>query len=482
MERAYLTSIIGNPATLIPELLKGFKPLFQLEAFKNYDVIFHDVNNRTKRKKKRVKRAIRGVTVNGVQATEEVLQEVTRIALPLQKLIVETATTFLTGGKVDLKANVTENSIEESMLVAVRDVWNDNKLQYKNGDIAEAMMSQTEVAELWYTDLDEEGQEVLKVKIFKPSDGYTLQPIFDKLGKLIAFGIYYSEKNATTGEVSSYYDLYTEKEIRKHIKDKSGQWIIFNGEETDAEGNTVIVPGIIELKYGKIPIIYYWQPKSEWYDVQSIIDRLETLLSNHGDTNDYSGSPVLAGIGKISSMPDKGENGKVIQVEQGGDVKYVTPQNATESYKLEVENLKNFLMLCTSTPDLSLESLKGLGQIPSGAAFERLLISTYMKARRKQTGSYGEAIQRRVNFLKSALVVLNPTLKPAAKLNITPDYQPFTIDDIADRVEVALRANGNKPVMDQKASIEYVGVSDNAEETLDKIKEETDAAGSPLLD
>jgi SPP1 family phage portal protein len=457
----------NNPAEYVAKLLKGFKPYFKYEAYKHYDVIFHDVMSPIKRANKAIKKPTGVKLPDGTDVLEDAIVMVNRTALPFQKFIVETLATFLTGGKVEFKCTP-EGATEQAMFDRVKKLWSSNKLHFKNGLLAEAMMSQTEVAELWFTDTvvkkDKAGNQtekkVLKMNVLRPSDGFELQPFYDEIGNLIAFGIKYKKDKV------DYYDLYTDTELRKHQK-VNGIWALVGGEE-----------GIIELPYGKMPIIYFQQDKSEWYDVQSLIERLEKMQSNHGDTNDYSGSPILFVRGDIQGFAAKGEPGKVLQGGQDAEAEYLMPDSAPESVKQEFENLKAFIHLFTGAPDLSLQALKGLGQIPSGAAFERLLILTYMKVRRRQVGDWGLLIQRRNNFLVSALANTDTTLANAEDLDITVDWGLYKLNDLMDAINAAIAANGGLPIISQEESVAMAALTDDPEETFNKIKAEQSAIGN----
>lgn len=480
MEYYQLYELVNLPNTLIPYLIKNFKPLFKYEAFKDYDVFNHDVFNHKKRPR-RYKKVAEGRPINGVPQLVDVEVPVNRVGIPFQKLIVDTAVAFLTGGEIELVATPV-GDIEQRMFDWIKQTWDDNKLDFENTTIAETMMSQLECAELWFRDVDDDGNQVMKMNIIAPATGYVLQPIFDGIGNLIGLAMGY-KKNDVEGKKVDYYDLYTIgddgfAELRKYIKDGTG-WVYIQYIADQVEG---LPPekanAIIKLPYKKLPLMYYCQATSEWYDVQSMIERKETIRSNHGDTNDYSGSPVLFGRGKIRSAPDKGDPGKFLSTDDvNGDLKYVTPDGAPDSLKLEDEELNELIFLCSQTPNLSINNLKGLGSVPSGAAFERLLIAAYMKAKKKQRGNFGKTIQRRINFLKSAAAVLFPELKPAVKMNIKVKYSLFNIDDIADRIQNALNANGQKPIMSQEESIEFAGISDDPKTTFEKVKAEADALG-----
>ncbi|WGU71650.1 hypothetical protein QIU18_00385 [Capnocytophaga canimorsus] len=55
----------------------------------------------------------------------------------------------------------------------------------------------------------------------------------------------------------------------------------------------------------KIPVVYARQDEFETQDVDSLIDRLELLLSNFADTNDYHASPKIFTTGTINSWSKK---------------------------------------------------------------------------------------------------------------------------------------------------------------------------------
>lgn len=457
----------GNPAEYVAKILKSFKPYFEYEAWKHYDVIFHDVMNKAKRLDKIVKRPTGDLKPDGTDIIETASIPVNRIALPFQKFIVEILATFLTGGKCDFKCSA-EGQVEEAMFKAIKDIWKKNKLDFKNGTIAETMMSQTECAELWFTDYKTDPKTkkqvpVLKMNVLRPSDGFELQPFWDEIGDLIAFGVKY------TKDKIQHYDLYTDEELLRHIKVK-GIWQLATipSEQEGGDPQDAVIP----LKYGKMPIIYYWQQKSEWYDVQTEIERLEKMQSNHGDTNDYSGSPILFVTGDIQGFAAKGEPGKVLQGKGTATAEYLMPETAPESMKQEFDNLKAFIHLFTGAPDLSLNSLKGLGQIPSGAAFERMLILTYMKVRRRQVGDWGLTMQRRINFLISALAQTVPALADASDLDISMNWGLYQLNDLMDMINAAIAANGGLPVISQEESVGMAGLTDDSDVTWKKIQDE----------
>lgn len=58
-------------------------------------------------------------------------------------------------------------------------------------------------------------------------------------------------------------------------------------------------------------------------------------------------------------------------------------------------------------------------------------------------------------------------------LAVETQITPFSINDDKDTIENLTLANGNKPLMSQRESIEQLGWSDNVDKTLEEITNES---------
>lgn len=375
---------------------------------------------------------------------------VSRIAVPFQQEIVESAVSFAVGGKIKLDATP-KNPLEETLFDEIQNQWNINKIQYKMTDIATRMFSETEAAVLFFSDKDSDGVVRMRMRVLSPSTGDTLYPIFNGNGNMIAFGVDYIGENDTIN-----FDVYTDSTLFRFQQD-SGLKLM----------------QAIPLQYGKIPIIYFNQILSEWNKVQTAIDRFELSLSNLCDTNDYNGSPIMFAEGEITGFADKGESGKLITGANGAKLTYLTWDKAPESIKLEFDTLVDIIHSKTRTIDLSPSGLKGLGDIPSGAAFDRILISAHMKAADKQNGMLGEGVQRIVNFLKSAVVnFLNIQTAGAKRLYVEPKFSLFRIDDLDDRIQSMSSALPGQQLVSRNAAVAYIGITNDADAEVQAIADE----------
>lgn len=453
-------------------------------ATKQYDVTGHDVFDEGLRKKKPVSKPSGQKDDQGKEIMTTTNEEVNRMGLPLQKLIVNRRVAFMNVGAMEIECKP-KSDADNKLLAMVKQCREDNKLKYRSKEIAKRMMSELQVAALWYSEDVEAGYwgdaapkatKRMRMRVLSPLLGDELLPVFNGLGDLVYFGRKYTTTpDVTAAEITAdtiktandkieHVDIYTTAFVAKFEKTKEG-WDLIEK---------------VPYSYGKMPIIYYHQDRPEWADVQSVITRLETLLSNFADTNDYNGSPILVAKGKIKGFSAKGERGKVLELEgDNADIKYVTWQQAPESIKLEIETDLDFIYTCTQTPNISFKEMKGLGASPSGVAFDRILMDAHLAAQNKLDDTYGECAQRELNFLKSACISINTGLLPSKNLQMTPKFTLFRIDDQRDGIDNAAAALGGG-VASLKTAVAIAGLTDDNDAEVLAIQGEQDTLGREI--
>jgi SPP1 family phage portal protein len=441
------------------------------EAKKALNPKLHDVNDPILRPDKRVKvdadndadSAQKVITTDG-EAVNFRTEKVARVAIALQKLIIKRAVSFCFGNPPKYNATP-QNDNEQAVLYALNRILVDVKSKSMNRKIARAIFGFKECAEYWYTvpvnkphsKYGFPAQHKLRCALFSPEYGDTLYPYFDETGDMVAFSRAFSRKD-DNGNAVDYFETFTDKE----------HWLWMNG----ANGYEA-APGYPKpIAIGKIPVIYGHQPYFETEDVDKLIDRLEHLLSNFADTNDYHASPKIFTTGQINGWSKKGESGAVIEGEEGATMQYVSWQNAPESVKLEIETLLKLIYTISQTPDISFDAVKGLGAI-SGVALKLLFMDAHLKVQDKGE-IFDDYLQRRVNVILAYIGQINTTLeKDCENIIVEPELVPYMLVDELEELNYWLTANGNKPVISQEESVEGAGISKNVEATMQKIKDQT---------
>lgn len=406
------------------------------------------------------------------------LEPVARIALAIQRLIRDRAVSFTFGNPVTYNCTPASET-ETAILQAIKRIFYDVKISTVNRRAARNIYGTTEVAELWYQVEGEEHElygfktrKKFKVALFGPAFGDTLYPYFDENRDMVAFSREFTRKGADL-KTRTYFETYT--------KDWHYLWSCENKQDGQRNGQWELMEGYPKkLAIGKIPIVYGCQTKVEWEDVQSLIERLEKLLSNFADTNDYHASPKIFVEGKIIGFARKGEAGGIIEGEEGAKASYLSWNNAPESVKLEIETLLKMIYTITQTPDISFDTVKGIGSV-SGIALKLLFMDAHLKVQDK-CEIFNEYIQRRINIVKAFLKVANGQQEgwneAAEHLIIEPIITPYIIEDEQSKVNILTSANGNRQIASRRATVQRLGWADDVDAEVKAIEYEEAAENS----
>ena len=452
-----------------------------------YDPKLHDINDRVKRPDKMVVvdkdseeyGEVKNINPNVELTTEQGfrLEPVARIALAIQKLIVKRAVAFIFGNPPDYNSDA-ETGAEKETLSRLKRVFADVKERTLNRRIARSLFNAQEVAECWYP------VEQLKphnrygfptkykfrVAIFSPALGDRLWPYFDDARDLIAFSREFTKKDSDL-KTRTYFETYT--------ADAHYLWTCQGDKSAgQANNNWEMVEGYPKQNpIGKIPIVYASQPQAEWADVQNLIDRLEKLLSNFADTNDYHASPKIFVQGTVKGFARKGEAGAIIEGEDGASAQYLSWASAPESVKLEIDTLLRLIYTITQTPDISFDTVKGIGAI-SGVALRLLFMDAHLKVQDK-CEIFDEYLQRRCNIVTAFLGLADVKNADAANaIIIQPQITPYIIEDELSKINILQAANGGKQIASQSSTIKRLGWADDPDAELAEIQAEEDRANS----
>lgn len=390
-------------------------------------------------------------------------EPVARIALAIQKLIVKRAVSFIFGNSVGLNADP-DGDNQTTVLKAVKRVLYDIKDKSLNRKVARELFTFKEVAELWYPVPKDNAvygfnsKFKLRCAVFSPAYGDTLYPYFDDTGDMIAFSREFeiTDKNNTT---TRYFETYTDQ---FHY-----MWSGGGADYTPVDG----YPKKIEI--GKIPVIFGSQKHTEWADVQILIDRLEKLLSNFADTNDYHASPKIFIKGNLVGFAKKGESGAILQGDENSSAEYLSWANAPESVKLEIDTLLRMIYTITQTPDISFDAMKSIGAVAT-TTMKLMFMDAHLKVADHQE-VFDEYLQRRINVIKAYIGKFNTALENDAELlQIEPVITPYIIKDEAAELKIWTDANGGNPVISQKASFQKAALTGDPEADYEQyLSEET---------
>lgn len=382
---------------------------------------------------------------------------VNRISFPIEQEITDTHTAFAVGMPVKLQSSPSSPE-EGELLDHIMEVNRDCKIDYHNRSVVRAWLSETRVAEYWYYD---KTKDQFRTVIWSPFRGDVLVPIKDSTGHLTEFIRYYKTKDHDTLQETKHAMCISATEVVEYSYNK--EW-----QEVDRYHHG----------FAKIPVVYMDRPEPIYAPIKSLRERLETNVSNYADIVDYNFAPKL--IYKNVDSIDVENTGRTSVVKTTGetDIHYLTWNQSPETAKYEIESMLDRIYSITNTPRTTPRDMHGAGAAFSGVAFRYTFLGTHLAVRRYEE-AIGEFLTRRYNLLCHCIATRRPLLKEASKsLVITPQLQPYTIDNEREHLQNILLANGGKPVMSHLDGIRAFGRSSDPEGTLRRIQEE-EQQGSP---
>ncbi|MCD8313415.1 MAG: phage portal protein, partial [Bacteroidales bacterium] len=258
-----------------------------------------------------------------------------------------------------------------------------------------------------------------------------------------------------------FFDAYT---ATRHVK-----W------STEGAGWAVVEDE--EIALGKIPAVYMWRPLPIWEKTSSLVYEMEWALSRNGNYLRQNARPVFA-VFADEMIPFGGEGSpdrefrSVVQFPKDGSAQYITWAQSVESLKFQYETLRSLYFTQLQLPDWSYEKMSQIAL--SGESRKQLFIDAQMKAE-NESGRLVEAFDRETRVVKTFLKAMLPESYAADvdALPVETQVTPFSIADEADTIKNLVSANGGKPLISQRESVEQLGWSDDVDRTMKEIGEES---------
>jgi len=453
---------VSTIVTLLTSQKRTFVPSLE-QTEREYNPYQHKVMDPQLRKKKKIKIKTGNTdSLTGLPIYKTKYVDRCRTCIPAQQVLLDRSVGFLFSNEVIYSAKNDCNEQQSKLFDAVMDVFNDNKIAYFDRKLARTLGRERECAELWYFELDSAGKpSKIRNKLLSPLRGDQLYPHFNQYDKMDGFARAYTVTDEL-GLTERHFDVYTETLVYQY-KDTTNSMMQLVGAPK---------------KHGftKIPVIYYRQEETVWNRVQPCIERIEELMSNWGDTNDYFGSPSYFVSGEISGFADKGEQGRVYTGKNGASMSVLSWDSSPESIRMELANLFNIVFAYSQIPDISFETMKTLGGNTSGVAIQLMFTDPHMKAQ-MQIETYGEMFTRRYNLVQNGVAAALMPIpdRLVSQMKVEPQFTPYMPKNLTEQIQLINASNGGKASLSQEDSVNLNPLVRNPKETWKKLQEEQQA-------
>jgi len=236
---------------------------------------------------------------------------------------------------------------------------------------------------LYHVYRDAEGKPSLLLNVLSRKNNDDIYTVRDQYRRITAFawGYYLTE----VGNNTVYHvDIYTDTTVYRAKRGKMG-WEVL----------------IKDNPIGKIPMLLFEQTP-EHKEVQPMIERSEMMESTDADTNDRFANPAMVATSEIlNSLPKSEEEAKLFILKNGGNVSYLTWNEASESKKNEFERLDKHILSKSFTPNIDFDNMKSLGNL-SAKAIRKVMLLAVIKAERHKE-KHDDYMKRHANLMKAIL-------------------------------------------------------------------------------
>ncbi len=399
--------------------------------------------------------------------TDEGVQPVTRITVDLQRLAVKRMTELVAGIPVK-RIYSPENERQKEIAYYMEQILQRNRIDSFNIERLNMLYAGCEVMTLWYAIEQDNNMYGFNSKLkfrcrnFSPMLGDDLYPLFDEYGDMTAMSIGYQRKVGK--KTIQFFDAYT---ANRHIKysNETGDWQEIENDDISS--------------IGKIPCIYIYRPTPIWEDSSRIVEEIEWALSRNGNYLRDNSKPIFALFADeiVEYGNEKSPNREfksILQFPKGSNAGYITWNQATETLKFHIDTLRSLFFTQLQLPDWNYEKMSQ--QALSGESRKQMFIDAQLKVS-DESGRLLEAFDREINVTRKFLKLALPEeyTSDVESLKVKNEITPYRIGDEKETIENLLLANGNKPIMSQRESIESYGKTDDVDQTMLQIADENKA-------
>lgn len=377
-----------------------------------------------------------------------------KIPIPYPKYINEVALVFLYGRPVKW-TQLSEGTDEAftNYKAWLRDVRFDAAVR----EAKRAAGAEGSAAILYHTYKDENERPNLLLNVLckkNKDDIYTVKDQYNRL-KSFAWGYYLTEAG---GRTVYKVDIYTADTIYRATRKDVGWEVI-----------------VLKNLVGKIPVLLFEQ-EPEHKDVQPMIERIERMESTDADVNDRFANPAMVATSEIlNSLPKAEDEAKLFVLKNGGDVRYLTWDQASESKKNQFERLDNHVLSKSFTPRVDVDNMKSLGSI-SAKAIRKVMLLAVIKADRHKERHDGY-MNRHASLMKAILGnVLDYKHKAQYDaLEIGHEFQEPFGDDVSELL-ADLSKQYNDGALSRETYVEMSYLVKDVKTELERIRQEQQEA------
>ena len=206
--------------------------------------------------------------------------------------------------------------------------------------------------------------------------------------------------------------------------------------------------------------------------MQPLIEKVENSESVEADVIDRFANPTMVATAEIlNSLPKQEDEAKLLILKNGGNVSYLTWNEASESKRNQFERLDKHILSKSFTPNIDFDNMKSLGNL-SAKAIRKVMLLAVIKAE-KHKENHDEYMSRHASIMKA---IMGNVLDYAHKaehdaLVLEHEFQEPFGDDVSETL-ADISKQFNDGAMSRETYVELSYLIKDAQVEIQRIKAE----------
>lgn len=373
-----------------------------------------------------------------------------KIPIPYQAFINEIALVFLYGRPVKW---VQKSDNTDDAYAAYKELMSQVRFDSAIREAKRAAGREGAAAILYHTYKDDDGKPKLLLNVLCRKNNDEIYYIKDQYKRLQAFGWGYYLTEAGNRTIH-HVDIYTSHTVYRCKRDRAG-WEV------------IVTKNLI----GKIPVLLLEQ-EPEHSCVQPLIDQTEKMESVEADTIDRFANPAMVATAEVlNSLPKAEEEAKLYILKNGGDVKYLTWNEASESKQKQFDRLDKHILSKSFTPNIDFDNMKSLGNLSAKAIRKVMLLAVIKSERHKEQhdGYMNRHVSLTLAIMGNVLDYVHKSQYEALKVG--HEFQEPFGDDVSDTL-ADISKQFNDGALSRETYVELSYLVKDAKAEIERIKQE----------
>lgn len=206
--------------------------------------------------------------------------------------------------------------------------------------------------------------------------------------------------------------------------------------------------------------------------MQPLIEKVENSESVEADVIDRYANPTMVATADIlNSLPKQEEEAKLLILKNGGNVSYLTWNEASESKRNQFERLDKHILSKSFTPNIDFDNMKSLGNL-SAKAIRKVMLLAVIKAERHKD-NHDEYMNRHASLM---IAIMGNVLDYAhraefERLDLGHEFQEPFGDDVSEML-ADISKQYNDGALSRETYVELSYLVKDAQAEISRIKAE----------